>query len=123
MQKLVVTLLFVVTSSFFSNTYTYAQSSKIEGSYSYVAEDEYENDRTGKIKITKTDTEFKVVVSPDAGGTMNLTNVKVKENVLTGSMYMEGNEIDLSMKVEKEKIMGIASLPDGSEVDFTAKRE
>ena len=44
MQKLVVTLLLVVTSSFFSNTY--AQSSKIEGDYSYVAEDEYENDRT-----------------------------------------------------------------------------
>jgi hypothetical protein len=121
MQKLVLALLLAVTSIFFSNTY--AQSSKLEGAYKYVAEDDYEDDRTGKIEITKTNTEFKVVVSPDAGGTMNLTNVKVKDNVLTGSMYMQGNEIDLSMKVEKEKIVGIASLPDGSKIDFTAKRE
>jgi hypothetical protein len=121
MQKLVVTLLLVVTSSLFSNAY--AQSSKIEGSFSYIAQDEYENDRTGTIEITKIDADFKVVVSPDAGGTMNLTDVKVKDNVLTGSMDMEGNEIALSMKVEKDKIVGIASLSDGSEVNFTAKRK
>ena len=51
MQNLVVTLLLVVTSVFFSKTY--AQSNKVEGSYSYTTQNDYEGDRTGTLKITR----------------------------------------------------------------------
>jgi hypothetical protein len=122
MQNLVVTLLLVVTTGLFSNTY--AQSSKVEGTFYYVAQGESENGNeiTGTIKITKTDAEYKVVVSPDASQKTYLTNVKVENNILTGSMNMQGNQLELSMKVEKDNIMGIASLPDGAKVSFTATR-
>jgi hypothetical protein len=120
MQKLVVTLLLVVTTGLFSNTC--AQSSKVEGTFSYIAP--YENeDITGTITITKTDAKYKIVVSPDDSKKTDLTNVKVKNNILTGSMNMQGIFIELWMKVKKDNIVGIASLPDESKVDFTAKRK
>ena len=121
MQKLVVTLLLVVTSSLFSNTF--AQSSKVEGTYSYIAENEYEGDRTGTIEITKSEAKFNVVVTPEDSYAISLTNVKVNKNTVTGLMNMEGNEIELSMKINKDKVEGVATLPDYSELDFTATRK
>jgi len=120
MQKLVLTLLLVVTTGLISNTY--AQKSKVEGTYSYTASNEYEYDRTGMIEITKSDSKYKVVISTDEGTATNLTDVKVSKNVVTGYMPIEGNEIEISMKIEKDTIGGTAILPDGTEFKITAKR-
>ena len=120
MQKLVLTLLLVVATGLFSNTY--AQKSKVEGTYSYTASNKYEYDLTGMIEITKSDSKYKVLISPDEGTATNLTAVKVSKNVVTGYMPIEGNEIEISMKIEKDTIGGTALLPDGTEYKITAKR-
>ena len=79
-------------------------------------------DRTGMIEITKSDSKYKVVISTDEGTATNLTDVKVSKNVVTGYMPIEGNEIEISMKIEKDTIGGTAILPDGTEYKITAKR-
>ncbi|MFY0626788.1 MAG: hypothetical protein JXR07_10845 [Reichenbachiella sp.] len=121
MQKLVLPLLIAVTTGLFSNTY--AQKSKVEGTYSYIATNKYEHDRTGMIEITKSDSKYTVVISPDEGTPTNLTDAKVSKNVVTGYMPIEGDEIEISMKIEKDTILGTALLPDGTEYRINAKRK
>lgn len=122
MKNLVVTLLFVVTAGIFSNTY--AQSSKVEGTYEYTSEDEYGNENHGTIKIEKKEGKHKVTVTPDATGeNMPLHSVKVKDNVVSGDLNFDGTYVGISMKITKDNVAGKASLPDGSERTFSAKRK
>lgn len=122
MKKLVLTLLLVVSAGVFSNTY--AQSSKIDGSYTYTSQDEYGNDNHGTIKIAKKEGKYKVSVTPDSSGAnMPLESLKVKDNVVTGDLDFDGSYVGISMKIVKGKIEGKATLPDGSSLKFTAKKK
>jgi hypothetical protein len=122
MQNLVLTLLVVVNAGLISNSNEL--ESKVEGTYSYIASNENMfEDFTGMIQITKSDAKYKVVISPDEGTVTNLTGVKVSENFVTGTMKIQGYEIKISMKIEKDAITGTAVMPDGNELKITAKRK
>jgi hypothetical protein len=92
--------------------------------YSYIASNgNVDDDISGMIEIIKSDATYKVVFISDEGKATNLTDVKVNENVVTGLVALDGSEIEISMRIEKETITGTALLPNGAEFKITGKIE
>jgi cytochrome c len=90
--------------------------------YSYTASTENVDDEiSGMIEIIKSDATYKVVFISDEGTATNLIDVKVNENVVTGFAALDGSEIEISMKIEKETITGTALLPNGAEFEINGK--
>jgi hypothetical protein len=90
--------------------------------YAYIASNgNVDDDISGMIEIIKSDAIYKIVFISDEGTATNLTDVKVSKNVVTGFVALDGSEIEISMKIEKETITGTALLPNGAEFKITGK--
>jgi len=121
MKKLFAATLFILATGLFTNTY--AQTSKVYGTFNFNAEDvswEYES---GTIKISKTKGKNAVAITFDQGGKIDLQDVKIKKNTITGSAQIEDTTIDVSMKVTKNQLEGTSTTSDGAEISFQGKRK
>lgn len=83
------------------------------GTWEYTVEDVPYEYSAGVLIITKEKEEYKVVVKVNYN-TLTASEVKVNENTVNFSVYIEGGKVQVSLQVKDDLIQGIADSTEGS---------
>lgn len=83
------------------------------GTWEYTVEDVPYEYSAGVLIITKDKEEYKVVVKVNYN-TLTASEVKVNENTVNFSVYIEGGKVQVSLQVKDDLIQGIADSTEGS---------
>jgi len=83
------------------------------GTWEYTVEDVPYEYSAGVLIITKEKEEYKVVVKVNYN-TLTASEVKVNENTVNFSVYIEGGKVQVSLQVKDDLIQGTADSTEGS---------
>ena len=83
------------------------------GTWEYTVEDVPYEYSAGVLIITKEKEEYKVVVKVNYN-TLTASEVKVNENTINFSVYIEGGKVQVSLQVKDDLIQGTADSTEGS---------
>ncbi len=77
---------------------------------------------TGVITIKKVKDSFEVNIESDVYGNLSLESVKLKKQILTGNIKVQGIPTDFEMEFDNDKMSG-AVYYDGMKLPLSAKRK
>jgi len=90
-----------------------AAGSKIVGTWDYSAPNAPYEYSKGQIIISETDDKLEGKVSID-GYDMKLNNIKFEKDLLSFSLYVEGEYVSVKLTFKKDKFTGSANTPEGT---------
>ncbi|MFC2126048.1 hypothetical protein ACFLU5_14695 [Bacteroidota bacterium] len=96
------------------------KGAKVAGTWNYSAPDApYEYSR-GQIILTENGDKLEGKVDID-GNEMKLNNIKLEKDLLTCSLYVEGEYVSVKITFKKNKFEGTANTPEGT-ITLTGER-
>jgi hypothetical protein len=104
----------------FNVTAISAKDQDVVGTWDYSAPNAPYEYSKGQLIITKVEDELEGVVNID-GYEMKLNSVKVEKDVLTFSLYVEGDYVSVKLTIKGDSFEGKASTSEGL-LDVTGKR-
>jgi len=90
-----------------------AAGSKIVGTWDYSAPNAPYEYSKGQIIISETDDKLEGKVSID-GYDMKLNSIKFEKDLLSFSLYVEGEYVSVKLTFKKDKFTGSANTPEGT---------